>query len=919
MSLFDAGFFPIYPPKNQAGLVIVDGNGATLYSRRYPQRTYERFEAIPPVLVESLLFIENRELMDGSATRNPAIEYDRLMRAVIDVGLSNVQPSRPVSGGSTLATQLEKLRHSSGGRTDSIAEKARQIVSASIRAYLYGPGTTEARQQIVRDYLNALPLGAIAGYGEVIGLGEGLWAWYDADFHSVNRLLGESYADADDAMLARKATAYRRALSLLLAVKKPTTYLIHDRAALERRVDSYLRALTAAHIISPALRDAALGVRLAPRDRVSPNAPAFAAHKAIDGVRVELLSRLGLDSAYDLDRLDVTVRTTLDGSVNDKVSRTLDELGDRRFAREAGLTTNRLLGNDNPGRVIYSFMLYERGREGNLLRVQSDNYDYPLNINEGTRLELGSTAKLRTLVAYLDVIEKLHRHYSDRPVETLRAISRREVDRLTAWAINYLAREQDRSLERMLEAALNRRYSASPAESFFTGGGVHRFSNFDAKDDRRVMTVRDAFQRSVNLVFIRLMRDLVEYYRRPEEVRLLTDPAHPALAAYLARFADQEGQEFLRRFYKAHRSALPGERLERLIRKGPRSLARLALVFRFVRPDAGIDELAQLVNAYGPDQPFNEARLRALFDENDPSRWDLQDLGYLARVHPLELWLIGYLDRHPAATLPEVMDASVQQRQEAYRWLFKTTNRRAQLRAIRTLIEVDVFERIHEAWQRQGFPFQSLVPSYATAIGSSGDNPAALSELLGIVLNDGVRATMVRIDRLAFGEGTPYETHLAREPRTQQRVLSPAVASVVKGELIGVVEHGTGRRVAGGVTLTDGRTLSIGGKTGTGDNRFETIGPQGHTSRVVNRTATFVFTIGERFFGTIIAFVPGRDAATYDFTSALPVQIFKNLLPVIQPILEDQPRDASGGSLVSGNWHTGAQHRWRQASAARTP
>ena len=61
----------------------------------------------------------------------------------------------------------------------------------------------------------------------------------------------------------------------------------------------------------------------------------------------------------------------------------------------------------------------------------------------------------------------------------------------------------------MLEASLERKYSASPAETFFTGGGLHTFGNFDREDDRKVMTIREAFQNSVNLVFIRLMRDVV--------------------------------------------------------------------------------------------------------------------------------------------------------------------------------------------------------------------------------------------------------------------------------------------------------------------------------------------------------------------------------------------------------------------------
>ena len=52
-------------------------------------------------------------------------------------------------------------------------------------------------------------------------------------------------------------------------------------------------------------------------------------------------------------------------------------------------------------------------------------------------------------------------------------------------------------------------------------------------------------------------------------------------------------------------------------------------------------------------------------------------------------------------------------------------------------------------------------------------------------------------------------------------------------------------------------------------------------SREVNRTATFVFYIGEHFFGTLTAFVHGPAAANYRFTSGLQVQVLKALAPVL--------------------------------------
>jgi len=46
-----------------------------------------------------------------------------------------------------------------------------------------------------------------------------------------------------------------------------------------------------------------------------------------------------------------------------------------------------------------------------------------------------------------------------------------------------------------------------------------------------------------------------------------------------------------------------------------------------------------------------------------------------------------------------------------------------------------------------------------------------------------------------------------------------------------------------------------------------------------------VFFIGDRFFGTVTAFVPGAQAAHYHFTSALAVQLLASLAPDIEPLI----------------------------------
>jgi membrane peptidoglycan carboxypeptidase len=137
------------------------------------------------------------------------------------LALSWLGGDRSVPGASTLATQLEKLRHSTEGRTRSTGEKLHQMEAAALRGYLGGENTEAVRRQIVVDYLNSVPLAAIAGHGEITGLNDGLWAWYGADPDEVNRLLA---SDAES--VARRAIAYRQVLTLLLAHRRPSYLLL---------------------------------------------------------------------------------------------------------------------------------------------------------------------------------------------------------------------------------------------------------------------------------------------------------------------------------------------------------------------------------------------------------------------------------------------------------------------------------------------------------------------------------------------------------------------------------------------------------------------------------------------------------------------------------------------------------------------
>src|SRR5690606_22116594 len=114
----ERGFFPPFVEKSQAGLELDDCRGEPLYLFRYPQQLYARFEDIPPLVVGSLLYIENRHLLDADQPlANPAVDWPRFLKAALSQLGKNFALQEQSAGGSTLATQLEKYRHSPDGLT----------------------------------------------------------------------------------------------------------------------------------------------------------------------------------------------------------------------------------------------------------------------------------------------------------------------------------------------------------------------------------------------------------------------------------------------------------------------------------------------------------------------------------------------------------------------------------------------------------------------------------------------------------------------------------------------------------------------------------------------------------------------------------------------------------------------------------
>jgi membrane peptidoglycan carboxypeptidase len=425
---------------------------------------------------------------------------------------------------------------------------------------------------------------------------------------------------------------------------------------------------------------------------------------------------------------------------------------------------------------------------------------------------------------------------------------------------------------------------------------LHAFNNFDSKDNGRTMPIREATWRSTNLVFIRMMRDLVRFHqaRLPYEAEaVLADPQNPARRRLLDEAAEAEAKQILFQAYKNYRRLSPEAMIERLLGKQAKSPRHMTIAFLAWNPGPH-EDLAKALTTWLQSRgmtPVPDEIWRLVRAYGNP-HLNVKDYGYLLGRHPLELWCVGELLREPTASWNPLWERSQPARQTVSSWLYQTRHRRAQDIRLRTRIEQDAFARMTPYWQRLGFPFERLIPSLATAIGNSSDRPAALAELMGIILNDGQRRPTIQLEELRFAQSTPYHTVFRPSTQPAARVMPLPVARALRTVLAGVIKQGTARRLAEAFTRPDGTRIMAGGKTGSGDNRFKSFGRGGSvlSSRAVNRTATFAFYVGNRYFGVISASVLGKQAESYRFTSALPVAILKLLAPALNERLATQKR-----------------------------
>jgi hypothetical protein len=477
--LADYGLFLPYREKSSAGLTMLDCSGKPYFSFILPRRTYTDFDAIPPVSPTPCCSSRTANCSTPtirSATRrwNGTASARRSGKN----GHQTISPGRNVPGGSTLATQIEKYRHSPDGLTMTAGDKLRQMASASLRAYLDGSDTRATPP----PHRARLPQHGAARRRARLRRGQRHRRWPAClvrhRFRQVNRCSGTPPTPRG------RSARYKHVLGLLISQRKPSWYLtVRARTTGCPAADAHLRLLADAGVITPAFRDLAGNSTIDFRDpkKRQEQRPDRATRPA-NAARTELAALLGVPRLYDLDRIDLTVSPPCTRPAA-RVAAFLRGLSDPVVVG-AGLFGEHLLSpGQRPGPSALQLHPAELTEDGALLRVQADSLDQPFDINQGAKLDMGSSAKLRTLITYLQLVAELHAQYRPSTRRELRKLEGPREGRAEPLGGRPTApKTEDKAWSRCSWRPWPA-YSADPTEAFFTGGGLHTFVNFKKEDD----------------------------------------------------------------------------------------------------------------------------------------------------------------------------------------------------------------------------------------------------------------------------------------------------------------------------------------------------------------------------------------------------------------------------------------------------
>jgi len=452
---------------------------------------------MPPLVVELLLAQETRPYWRAVPSYAPVL----LPRFFKVLGLRALGLTE--QGGSTIPTQLRKVLSSPGHRTTSMDDKIRQMVGAEFDLYREGFSTEETRKDILLDYANHVFLGGETGYPAVYGFCDGFRRYFNRKIRDVRKDLARSEARSSD--LRRKASALKQAALLVSIIPLPNKRIKKNEDGetpiIERAAQRHITYLEDQGMISPKLAEVARKTKVELRRYDLPSERPVMRGMAWTTAKEFLREGLNLNQKvfnHYFDGMNIEVYTSYDKALQQALHRTFESR--QKQQGEAQKYSVYLVQSDPASSRVIA------------------EYSSDRQFNTKGLLGLGSTAKARVLVEYLQMVEWLHTHRNQIvplqkgirelyiPNNRFANLNKKTTDELTQTLLGWMANTADRSLTEVLEDSVRRKYSAQEV-TFYTGGDPWAPKNLPP-GSLPPMNVADAFTSSNNLVFVHMLEEI---------------------------------------------------------------------------------------------------------------------------------------------------------------------------------------------------------------------------------------------------------------------------------------------------------------------------------------------------------------------------------------------------------------------------
>jgi hypothetical protein len=880
--LLDMGIVPFdhYQGEALSGLQIKDRDQTIVYQFEYPFQ-FESFDNIPRFLLKALLVWENDKLrhlilpeenQDNNRIQlNYLIEGPRIIKSLAEYAQYKLTGKGEYSGGSTLMTTLEKINNTPGGRTQSVNDKLKQMIGAGL--HLYGDDAEQVAKKALVDFLNTVPMagGPKEYVGALYGFGASYYAWFGQTLEQLQLQL-----QSKDQVL--RAQAFKNICALIVSIRRPSQ-LNYDKSQVNQQANLLLKRLKQKELLDSVLYRKARALMPAWEPNARPaTVMDYARHRESFSARNEYTrlfrkavekksgaNQAKLINLQSIDAMPVTIEMTTDARLEGEIRQVLDEMY-TEVAQQSPFVQSYQKGLLNElsleqlQKIEYGVMVLEidEHRQWRILANTDTQSDKVYNPATQGRFQWGSTAKLRVLVNYLAIIHnealKLQADMKALNFERLQHYKHSSVV-IKSLLARFLEKNPRADMKTILNWAMSRRISADPKQKFLTGESWHQFHNYQTSDDKKNPDLWQMTTESINLSFVRLMRDVVNYYIDElgyDKKQILTDKKNRVRQIIIAEAIAREEQ-----LYRDGLQYFIGQIKNTLAKNETLSQKQLLTRARLVVQQIADSEDKQ-AQQYHP--------LVSLFKR----------ITYYEKA-----WLLARLTDQMMVGKRTTREAEELIIKQTSAW-FKTS--RSWIKnTLYTYMEREAFtKKITPAWKKLGYPFE-VSPSYAVVLGSSGDTPMALLELAGTLLNDGIREKNISaVERIILSPDTIFETPF-RVQHTQERAIPAEVARIAKKAMSGVLNKGTAIFASRHPLMHYVETS--GAKTGTGDNRYY--------DRAVNRSAAVVSILDKgdnlsKYAICITMSVTEGDIDQYRFTSKIPVRILSRIADHLTPVIANK-------------------------------